>query len=186
MSKIGRKPIDIEQVKVEINGQDINYKGNKGSGTYTIPALLQATVVDNTLNLVVNKENKSRQGVRSINRVWGLHRALLANTLKGASQDFEKKLEINGLGFKAILTGSKVVFSLGFSHKIDFELPKEVTFEVDKTGQKLTLKSPNKELLGLVGSQMRALRPPEPYKGTGIKYLNEQIVRKAGKTKAAA
>lgn len=185
MSKIGRKPIDLDQIEVKINGQEIAYKGKKNAGVYTLPNLLQAEVSENKLNLVINKENKSRKGIRDVNRVWGLHRALLANTLKGSAQDFEKKLEINGLGFKAAVAGSKVVFSLGFSHKIDFELPKEVTMEVDKSGQKLTLKSPNKELLGQVGSQIRALRPPEPYKGTGIKYLDEQIVRKAGKTKAA-
>lgn len=185
MSKIGRKPIDLAQVTVEVKGQEIEYKGKRDSGVYTLPDLLEAQVADKKLTLAINKANKSRQGLRAINRVWGLHRSILANKIKGAEQDFEKKLEINGLGFKAALSGTKVVFSLGFSHKIDFELPKGVTLEIDKTGQKLNVKSPNKELLGLICSQIRALRPPEPYKGTGIKYLDEQIVRKAGKTKAA-
>ena len=98
-----------------------------------------------------------------------MHRALLANKIKGIQQDFEKIVQINGLGFKAAVSGSKVVFSLGYSHKIDFNLPKDVTLEVDKTGQRLVFRSPDKEQLGQVCSQVRALRPPEPYKGTGIK-----------------
>ncbi len=184
MSKIGRKPIDLNGVTVDIQNNDIHYKGKKNSGTYHLPVVLKADVVDGKLHLQVNKSAPVKE-LKTANRVWGLNRALLANTLKGANQDFEKKLEINGLGFKAALSGSKIVFTLGFSHKIDFELPKEVVFEVDKTGQKLLFKSPNRELLGLVCSKIRALRPPEPYKGTGIKYSNEVIVRKAGKTKAA-
>ena len=120
-----------------------------------------------------------------MNRIWGLNRALLANNIQGCQQEFEKAVQINGLGFKAAVSGSKVVFSLGYSHKIDFELPKEVTLEVDKTGQKLMFRSSDKEMLGQVCSKVRALRPPEPYKGTGIKLESETIARKAGKTKAA-
>lgn len=184
MSKIGRKPIDLGSVKVEVSGQNVAYTGKKDAGTFTLPSILKAQIDGNKLQLVVNQEKVTKADAKDVNRVWGLNRALLANSLMGADKDFEKKLEINGLGFKAVVSGSKVVFTLGFSHKIDFELPKEVTMEVDKTGQKLTLRSSNKEKLGLVASQIRFLRPPEPYKGTGIKYANEQIARKAGKTKA--
>jgi large subunit ribosomal protein L6 len=127
-----------------------------------------------------------KKGVRTINNVWGLHRALLANKIQGAAQGFEKNLEINGLGYKAVPSGRKVVFTLGHSHKIDFELPEGVTLETDKTGQKLSVKSVDKEVLGQVCSLIRALKPPEPYKGTGIKEAGEVITRKAGKTKAAA
>lgn len=114
-----------------------------------------------------------------------MHRALISNEIKGAAEDFVKVVQINGLGFKAALSGSKIVFSLGYSHKIEFDLPKEVALEIDKPGQKLTFKSADKELLGHVCSQIRALRPPEPYKGTGIKLLTEVLVRKAGKTKSS-
>lgn len=186
MSKIGRKYIDLGNTKVEIKGKEIHYTGKKNSGVFTLSDGLKAAVTDNKITIGIDTEKISRKDERSINKVWGLNRALLANQLKGADADFERKLEINGLGFKAAVSGSKVVFSLGYSHKIDFELPKEVTLEADKTGQKLVLKSPNKELLGLTASQIRFLRPPEPYKGTGIKYADEHIVRKAGKTKAAA
>lgn len=180
MSKIGRKPIDIGNVKVEIKDNQVHYKGPKGSGVYQVPSLLTVTLNNNQVNL--QAEDPSSPDAR---RLWGLHRALLANAIKGASTGFEKQLVIEGLGFKAALSGSKVVFNLGFSHKIDYVLPKEVTMEVDKTGQKLTFKSSDKELLGHVCSQIRALRPPEPYKGTGIRGATEVIARKAGKTKAA-
>lgn len=177
MSKIGRKPIELAGVQVTVDGQSVQYKGPKASGVYVIPAELEAQVDGACLMLTV------RDGSRRHNRVWGLHRALLSNKLKGAASEFEKQVRIVGLGFKAAATGSKIVFSLGFSHKIDFELPKEVSLSIDKTGQLLTFKSVDKELLGHVCSMVRALRKPEPYKGTGIRFENEVIARKAGKTK---
>ena len=179
MSKIGRKPIDIKNVQVEVKGQEVTYKGAKNSGVYVLPDVLQAKVDGDDLSLSVVKPS------RTVNMVWGLHRALLSNEISGSNAEFEKKVEINGLGYKATVSGKKVVFALGYSHKIDFELPKEVSLEVDKTGQKLTFKSVDKVLLGQVCSQVRALRPPEPYKGTGIKLAAEVIRRKAGKTKGA-
>jgi large subunit ribosomal protein L6 len=179
MSKIGRKAIELQNTKVEIKGNEVHYKGPKSSGVYLLPSQLKAEVGNNSIILRANEQSND------VNRVWGLHRALLANCIKGASTGFEKNVVIEGLGFKATVSGSKVVFSLGYSHKIDFELPQGVTLEVDKTGQKLTFKSSNKELLGYVCSEVKALRPPEPYKGTGIRLATEVIVRKAGKTKAS-
>jgi large subunit ribosomal protein L6 len=115
-----------------------------------------------------------------------MHRALLANKVKGAETGFEKKIKIVGLGYKAQLAGKKLTFSLGYSHKIDYELPEGVDVKLDKTGQNLVFSSSNKLLLGDVCSHIRKLRPPEPYKGTGIIVGDEVIIRKAGKTKAAA
>lgn len=181
MSKIGRKPIDIGSAKVEIKGNEIHFSGKNGSSVFVLPEGMTATLNDKLLSLSFDKNNKNSD----VNRIWGLTRALLANKIKGCQQSFERVVQINGLGFKAAVSGSKVVFSLGFSHKIDFNLPKDVTLEVDKTGQRLVFRSPDKELMGLVCSQVRALRPPEPYKGTGIKFETEVIARKAGKTKAA-
>lgn len=181
MSKIGRKPIDIGSAKVEIKGNEIQFSGKNGSGVFVLPEGMTVALNDKLLSLSVDKNNKNSD----VNRIWGLTRALLANKIKGCQQSFERVVQINGLGFKAAVSGSKVVFSLGFSHKIDFNLPKDVTLEVDKTGQRLVFRSPDKELMGLVCSQVRALRPPEPYKGTGIKFETEVIARKAGKTKAA-
>lgn len=181
MSKIGRKPIDVGTAKIEIKGNEIHFSGKKGTGVYVLPEGMTASLEGTMLSLGVDKNSKNSD----TNRIWGLNRALLANKIKGCQQEFEKIVQINGLGFKAVVSGSKVVFSLGFSHKIDFMLPKDVTLEVDKTGQRLVFRSPDKELMGQVCSQVRALRPPEPYKGTGVKYETEVIARKAGKTKAA-
>lgn len=184
MSKIGRKPIDIGSAKVEIKGQEVHYSAQKCSGVYILPNSISAHLDGKKLSLKVAALDG--QSPKDINKVWGLHRALLANKLKGCQSEFERIVLINGLGFKAVVSGSKVVFSLGFSHKIDFALPKDVSIEVDKTGQRLVFRCPDKELMGQVCSQIRALRPPEPYKGTGIRFDDEIIARKAGKTKAAA
>lgn len=183
MSKIGRKPIDIGAVQVEIKGQEIHYKGKKSSGVFTIPNELLVSIDNKKLYLKLAEKSDMTQ--RELNRVWGLNRALLFNHVKGSDVPFEKEVIINGLGYKAVLSGQKVVFTLGYSHKIDFELPKEVTMEVDKTGQKLLFKSSDRFMLGDVCSKVKALRPPEPYKGTGIRLANEVIARKAGKTKSA-
>ena len=184
MSKIGRKPIDIGNVQVEIKGQEVHYKGPKSSGIYVLPDVLTAKIEDKHLVLETRKDVK--MPLRELNRIWGLHRALLSNKIKGAGHEFEKKIQIIGLGYKAISSGNKLVFSLGYSHKIDFELPKSVSVDIDKTGQNLTFKSSDKELVGHVCSKVKALRLPEPYKGTGIKFADEVIHRKAGKAKASA
>lgn len=178
MSKIGRKPIPLGGVTVEVKGKEIHYKGKKASGTHVIDDLLTAEIKDKDLYIT------PAQVTSDTNRVWGLHRALLNNKIQGADVGFKKQLRIVGLGYKAALTGSKMQFSLGYSHKIDFNLPKDVTVELDKTGQTMTFDSFNKDLLGQVCSDVRALRPPEPYKGTGIQYATEKIVRKAGKAKS--
>lgn len=178
MSKIGRKPINIGNAKIEVNNNIVKYKGKLAEGSHELPDLLAIELKDKELYITSKKLTKDT------NRLWGLHRALLTNKIKGADTGFEKVLRINGLGFKAAVTGPKIQFSLGFSHKIDFTLPTEVKVEVDKAGQLMTFRSPYKDLLGQVCSDVRALRPPEPYKGTGIKYENETILRKAGKAKS--
>lgn len=180
MSKIGRKPINTKDVQIEVKGQVIHYKGKKASGLYELPLDLSAQYSDDKLLL------KSNKPVAETARIWGMHRALLANKIKGANEGFEQKIIITGLGFKAVVSGKKLIFSLGYSHKIDYELPEGVTVEVDKTGQILTVKGADKVLVGQVCSKICALRPPEPYKGTGVKLEHKVLIRKAGKTKAAA
>lgn len=179
MSKIGRKPIETGSVKIEIKNNEIHYTGKKKSGVYTLPDLLAAEVRDAHLFITAARKTSDTH------RIWGLHRALLNNAIIGADRGFEKQLRIVGLGFKAAMIGGKLQFALGFSHKIDFDLPSIVSIEIDKTGQLLTLRSVEKDVLGLVCSKIRALRSPEPYKGTGIQYVGETIRRKAGKAKSA-
>lgn len=182
MSKIGRKPIALGNVEVQIKGSEIHYKDKKVSGVYHLPEFMKARVEGKQLFLEVpselcNSETKC---------AWGLHRALLSNTINGLNEPFVKKLKIIGLGFKAALAGSKITLTLGYTHKIDFDLPQGVTLEIDKTGQILTFKSSDRWLLGDVCDKIRAFRAPELYKGTGIRYFDEVIIQKPGKTKAAA
>jgi len=185
MSKIGRKPINLADVQVTVKNNEIQYKGKNHSGVYYLPADLQARVVEG--KLFIEPKTGARETGRSVtSNVWGLHRALIANALQGAAQNFERRVEINGLGFKAAVTGEKVQFTLGYTHKIMVDLPKEVKLVVDKTGQKLTFTSFDKAKLGQICAFVRSLRPPEPYKGTGIKYAEEIIRKKAGKAKVGA
>jgi large subunit ribosomal protein L6 len=176
MSKIGRKPIEIGDVRVEIKGQEIHYTGKQAKGIHILPPVLKADVAGKVLTISAARQTNDT------NRLWGLHRALVANKIVGADKGFEKQVNIVGLGFKAIKAKDGLEFSLGFSHKIAFSLPAGVTVDIDKTGQVLTVKSPDKEALGLVCSRMCELRPVEPYKGTGIHRAGDQIRRKAGKS----
>jgi large subunit ribosomal protein L6 len=182
MSKIGRQPILTNNVQVEIQGHDVVYKGAKAQGTYHLPEFLVPVIEDGKLFI---KYDATKKALREGNQFWGLHRALLANHIKGANEEFTKKLEIIGLGFKAEVSGSKIVFSLGYSHKINFTLPANVKVEADKTGQMLLVKSTDRFLVGDVCQKIRALRKPEPYKGTGIRVQGEYVRRKEGKTKGA-
>ena len=182
MSKIGRKAISLNDLSVQKRGHELSFKGKLAAGSYVLPEFIEAEVVGDKLFLRVSDKLLNSE----TNRFWGMHRALLANALQGASAGFTRQLQIHGLGYKAVASGNKVVFSLGYTHKIDLELPKEVTLEIDKPGQLLTFRSTNKELLGQVCDQVRSMRPPEPYKGKGVKYATEVIIRKAGKTKAAS
>ena len=136
---------------------------------------------NNDLFIAPTEKAKKR---KTINAEWGLHRALLANALLGADKGFEKQIKIEGLGFKAQLQGNLLTFSLGFSHKPTYTVPSSVSIEVDKSGQLLTCRSSYKDILGQVCSDIRSLRPPEPYKGKGIRYSDEVILRKAGKAKS--
>lgn len=187
MSKIGRKSISLDGVQVKVSGKKISYKGPYNVGTYELPEVLDAVIEENQIKLIPPKKyaSMSQKMKRKINQTWGLNRALLANKIRGSAQEFVQKIEINGLGYKASKVGKNLEFSLGYSHKIDFELPEAVLVEIDKSGKKLTIKSCNKFLIGKVCSEIRSLRLPEPYKGTGIKLEKEEIRRKAGKTKAA-
>ena len=181
MSKIGRKPIALNGAKVEVKGQEVHYSGKNSSGVHVLPPYLTVEIKDGVLTI----SPKAKVNVRAINNMWGLHRALLSNKVTGSQTLFEKQVQITGLGYKALLKGAEVEFSLGYSHKITVKLPKGVTLELDKTGQLLTFKSCDKELMGQVCSNVRALKPVEPYKGTGVRLTTDVVIRKAGKTKSA-
>jgi len=179
MSKIGRKPITLTSATVDVSNGLIKINGPKAQISHELPAGL--SIKCEGKKLTISLQDNSHKG----RMVWGLHRALLANKIIGAERGFEQTLKIVGLGFKAQLSGRKLAFALGYSHKIEYDLPAGVDIEVDKTGQLLVAKSADKFLLGNVCDAIRSLRPPEPYKGTGIIRNNETIIRKAGKTKSA-
>lgn len=185
MSKCGRRPIDVTGVTITVKGQEVHYKGPKSSGVYTLTEPLIARVEDKKLFVVLgDKTNVSPKQMRDVNRIWGLEHALLQNKVSGSIKEFEKRLKIIGLGFKAAVAGKTITFQLGFSHKIEFAIPDDVSIELDKPGQTVVVRSIDPVAAGAFASKIKRLRPPEPYKGTGIKEESEVIRRKAGKTKA--
>lgn len=179
MSKIGRKPIVLDAVDVTVDGQVVRFKGKNSSGEYVLPDCLHARSIDGELKIECPKKTRKN------NMLWGLHRALLANKISGAQKDFQKNIIITGLGYKTVISGDKLVFSLGKSHKIEVSVPKGISVETDKTGQTLRVKGASLNAVGDFCSNIKLLRPPEPYKGTGINIEGETIIRKAGKTKGA-
>ncbi|MGD1997405.1 MAG: 50S ribosomal protein L6 [Candidatus Dependentiae bacterium] len=178
MSKIGRKPIDCAGVTVTVSGQSVSIKGKNAEFTHEVPAAVTVAVADNQVTVGVTENTRTNR------MVWGLHRALIANKVKGAATGFEQLVKLVGLGYKGQLSGQKIVFSIGYSHKVEYQLPKGIAVDIDKTGQKIVVKGADKFVVGNVCDAIRSIRPPEPYKGTGIMLDGEVIIRKAGKTKA--
>jgi len=177
MSRIGKKPIPIPKgVTIDLNNDLLSVKGPKGVLQRRIhPKISLKTDNDQILILV---EDESRDS----NALHGLHGALIANMVTGVSEGFQRELEIVGIGYRAELSGKVATFHLGYSHPVRFELPEGVEAKIEKT--KITLSGIDKEVLGLTAAKIRAFRRPEPYKGKGIKYVDEYIRRKAGKTGA--
>jgi large subunit ribosomal protein L6 len=177
MSRIGKKPVVIPAgVNVELKGKDLHVKGKLGSENLTLTEGFEAKVENNQL-IIVNKVSESD---KKYNALHGLYRSLIANMLKGVSDGFEKDLEIIGVGYRVNAKGKGVEFQLGFSHNVPFDPPAGITIEViDQT--KLKVKGINKELVGQIAADIRKLRPPEPYKGKGIRYKGEYVRKKAGK-----
>jgi len=180
MSKIGRKPIDVSKVTINVQGNAIAIKGPKAELKHELPACLVAHVDQETKKIVLSVTENTRQN----RMLWGMHRAVLANKIKGAGTGLEQKVKLVGLGFKGQVVGSKIVFTVGYSHKVEVEIPKGITLELDKTGQLITVRGADRFVIGNLCDAMRSVRPPEPYKGTGIMLDDEVIIRKAGKTKS--
>jgi large subunit ribosomal protein L6 len=189
MSRIGRMPIKLDdKVKVAVAGRRVSFEGPKGKLSVDLPNPRITIQVKDGI-VTVDRPDDSRDS-RSLH---GLTRALLANAARGVSTGFERKLDIRGVGFRAEVKGKQVHLSLGYSHPVVFDLPEGVTAEPDRAARTedglptigLTLRSANRDLLGQTAVKIRALRPPEPYKGKGIKYSDERVRRKEGKTGTA-
>ena len=180
MSRVGKQPVKIpEKVKVAITGTTVKVEGPKGKMSFPFNPVVKVEVAGNEVKVSRPDESRLAKGLH------GLTRTLVKNAVEGVTRGYERVLEISGVGFKAELKGKEINFTLGFSHPVVFKLPEGVTAEVDPKQTKVVVRSADKHLLGLTAAKIRALRPPEPYKGKGVKYAEETVRRKEGKTGAA-
>jgi len=181
MSRIGKLPVALPKgVTISISDSNmVSVKGPLGELTQAVDKDLKIEVVDNELIITRPSDSKNHKTHH------GLYRALIANMVTGVSQGYKKELELVGVGYRAEAKGQQLEMSLGYSHEIIFELPKEVKIETRterRSNPIITLTSIDKQLIGHVAAKIRSLRPPEPYKGKGIKFVGEQLRRKAGKS----
>lgn len=176
MSRIGLQPIEIpEGVEVELKDSVVTVKGKNGELTRTISPLINIEIEDNIINVVrKNEQKKSRM-------IHGTTRSLINNMIVGVTNGFSKKLKIVGVGYRAQLQGTKLVLSLGLSHPVEFETPEGLELEVPSNTE-IIIKGANKEAVGELAANIRAIRSPEPYKGKGVRYDGEFVRRKEGKT----
>jgi len=176
MSRIGKKPIDFsDKVKVILEGSLVKVEGPKGKLSYTLPEGISAKLEAKVIHFERKSEN------REMKALHGLARALVNNMVKGVTEGYQKKLEIQGVGFKAAVQGANLNLSLGFSHPILFPIPKDIKILVTENTQ-IQIDGADKQVVGEVAASIRRYYPPEPYKGKGIRYAGEQVRRKVGKT----
>jgi large subunit ribosomal protein L6 len=177
MSRVAKKPVAVPAaVEVTENGQQITVKGPKGTLEHNIHALVEMQREDGELNF------KARDESKAANALAGTTRALVHNLVTGVSDGFEKKLELVGVGYRAQAKGKVLNLTLGFSHPVDYELPEGVTAETPSQTE-IVVKGFDKQKVGQVAAEIRAFRPPEPYKGKGVRYADEVVVRKEAKKK---
>jgi large subunit ribosomal protein L6 len=180
MSRIGRLPVTLEKgVKVQLAGDTLKVEGPKGKLELKVPARFSVEIKDSKIEVKRPGDSKEERATH------GLVRKLIANMAEGVGKGFTRGLEISGVGYRAEVRATNIHFTLGYSHPIVYQLPPGVTAKVERQVI-LTLESADRQLLGSVAAEIRALRPPEPYKGKGIKYATETIRRKAGKAAAGA
>jgi large subunit ribosomal protein L6 len=176
MSRIGKLPITVpDNVDINYTDSEITVKGKFGTLTTEIPDAISINQDENVLKVTVKDESKKGRPLH------GLYRTLINNMVVGVSEQFDLTLVLKGVGYRAAVQGNKIVLNLGYSHPVEIEIPKDISVEVVQNTT-VNLKSCNKELLGLFAANIRAWRQPEPYKGKGILYKGEQILRKAGKS----
>jgi large subunit ribosomal protein L6 len=187
MSRIGKKPIILPAgVAAELKADQLTVKGPKGTLSLQVLPQVQLAITGSEIIVTVSKPDVKRERA-----LWGLFRALVQNMVDGVSKGYVKELDIVGVGFKADVQGKKLVLNLGFSHPINYELPEGLEVKVEKKPERigilqyqttLTLTGIDKQLVGQTAAEIRGLKKPEPYKGKGIKYGNEVVLRKAGKS----
>lgn len=176
MSRIGLKPLEIpEGVDVQLNGNTVTVKGPKGELTRNFHSDMKIVIEDNVLTVERPSEHKEHRALH------GTTRSMVANMVEGVHKGFEKSLEINGVGYRAQKQGDKVIVNAGYSHPVEIEQTEGIEIDVPQN-TKITVKGIDKELVGGVAANIRAVRPPEPYKGKGIRYEGEKVRQKEGKT----
>ncbi len=177
MSRVGKKPIVLPGgVTARVEGQHVTIKGAKGELSFTVPSDVDVGLEGTSLSVNPRSDSKQAQAM------WGMSRAMLSNLVTGVSAGFERRLEITGVGYKAAVAGRKLQLSLGYSHDIDFAIPDGITIVAPRPTE-LAISGIDKREVGQVAAEIRSLRPPEPYKGKGVKYAGEFIFRKEGKKK---
>lgn len=175
MSRIGKRPITVpNQVTVTIDGRHVAVKGPKGSLARDLPSLIEVEQDGNTLNVL--RRNESRPA----RQLHGLSRTLVSNMVEGVSQGFQKRLQIQGVGYRAQAQGSQLTLNVGYSKPVEMTMPEGIQVAVERNTE-VTVSGIDKEVVGNVAAKIRDVRPPEPYKGKGIRYFGEVIRRKAGK-----
>jgi large subunit ribosomal protein L6 len=177
MSRTGKKPIaPVSGVTVSINDRQVNVKGPKGEQSLTLMDIVNAKQTE--AGIVIEPANDTQEA----RAAWGTTRALIANMVAGVNTGFEKKLQIQGVGYRAAMQGKDLKLSLGFSHEVVYETPKGITIATP-TQTEVTISGADKQQVGQVAANIRAYRKPEPYKGKGVRYVGEYIARKEGKKK---
>ena len=177
MSRVGKNPIPLpEKVSVSVDGAVLSARGPLGSLSYSVPANVDVDVKDGAV--VVAPKNNDKKG----RMLWGTARSLISNIVHGVSQGFQVTLEITGVGYRAAMQGSDLALNLGFSHDVVFKAPEGITLACPKPTE-IVIKGVDKQLVGRVAAKIRGYRPPEPYKGKGVRYQGEYIHRKEGKKK---
>ena len=180
MTRIGKQPIEIPNgVEVKIEDKHVYVKGPKGNLDFDFHRRVIFEMKDNQVLVSANRPEEKRS-----RELWGLSRVLVFNMIKGVTEGFSKQLEINGVGYKAAISGKKLTINAGYSHPVDLEAPEGIEVAVDKNV--ITISGIDKQMVGQFAAQIREVRKPEPYKGKGIKYIDEVVRRKAGKVVKAA
>lgn len=181
MSRIGKQPINIPaEVQVELIDRDVKVKGPKGELKRTFSPVIDIKVEGQQVIVTRSSDEKN------IRALHGTTRAVIHNMVVGVSEGFSKTLEIQGVGYKAEMEGEKLVINVGFSHPVYVKPPEGIEFDVTEKNRYIVVKGSNKEIVGQIAADIRKIRPPEPYKGKGIRYLGERVRRKAGKSAVTA
>ena len=177
MSRIGKRTIEVPKgVTVTLDGQTVSVKGPKGERSWTVADEIAVTQGDDGLNMTIREDNQRSRAM------WGLSRTLVDNMVVGVTTGFEKSLDLVGVGYRAAMKGNALSLQLGFSHEVDIQPPAGVTFAVPKQTE-IKISGADKQAVGQIAAVIRKLRPPEPYKGKGVRYTGEKVRRKEGKKK---